>query len=170
VQRYLLRDIVPEDVRASPAIWRRMLAMRTVAAEKHDAIALSRALLCQPAGRTQEAAHNDNAGANAAPGFQLADFARAVQAAAERPEVTRFHADRAFIGSVWEHMRGHNPVGTMSLEEFKKKLVEAHRERLLHISRADLIGAMDPREVERSEARYQDATFHFVVLAAGGTR
>jgi hypothetical protein len=174
VQRHLLRELVPADTRVKPEVWRRMLAMRAIGASGHDANALTRALFFQPAkpnGRhiTQQTVRNDNDRPHSMQP-SLADFARAVQHAAAGPDVTRFHDDRAFIGSVWERMRGHNPVGDMSLEDFKAQLVAAHRQRLLRITRADLVGAMDPAEVQRSEARFQDATFHFVALDAGGVR
>jgi hypothetical protein len=176
VQRYLLREIVPENSRVNLDAWRRMLAMRALQGETHDANGLTRALLAQPLGSTvslaqtqPEPVRNDNSGTQQA-SLSLGDFARAVTEAATRPEVARFHDDRAFIGSVWDCMRGHSPVGDMSLEQFKTTLIEAHRARLLHITRADLVSAMDPAEVERSEARYQDSTFHFVQLDAGGLR
>ena len=100
----------------------------------------------------------------------LAQLARAVNAAAREPGVARFHDDRAFIGSLWEHMRGRAPVGAMALADFKQQLVAAHRAGLLRITRADLVGAMDPAEVERSEATYMGVTFHFVALDAAGSR
>lgn len=172
VQRYLLREMVPEDARVTPELWRRMLAMRALSGDGHDAQALTRALLANPAAVEPAPVRNDNAGELAAHthSASLADFACAVQAAARRPGVARFHEDRAYIASVWEQMRGESPVGDMSLADFKNKLIAAHRERLLEITRADLIAAMDAREVERSEAHYQNASFHFVTLDAGGTR
>jgi hypothetical protein len=177
VQRHLLRELVPADARVTQDTWRRMLAMRAIGASGHDAKALTTALLCRPAKQRiaapppiiQQQIGNDNQ-ATSRPQPSLADFAKAVQEAAARPEVTRFHDDRAFIGSVWERMRGRDPVGDMSLAAFKNQLVAAHRQRLLRITRADLVGAMDPAEVLRSEARYQDATFHFVALDAGALR
>lgn len=220
VQRYLLRAIVPHDVRVHPTTWRRMLAMRVVGAERPDAHALVRALFAlkpksrsgatgtQPSratgGRTPRAAKagrptratkseparttngaraakpigtreatrpvaNDNAPVTRAQPT-LADFAGAVREAARMPDVTRFHDDRAFIGSVWEQMRARGLLGSMSLDEFKARLIAAHRDGLLRITRADLVAAMDPNELERSEARYQNATFHFVALEAGGSR
>jgi hypothetical protein len=191
VQRYLLREIVPADVRVDQKIWRRMLAMRAIGAQGHDASALTRALLLEtPKAQRRSTAkkppkampsrsqatptpvarvENDNhPRAKAQP--SLADFAAAVRDAARGPSVVRFHDDRAFIASVWEQMRGRRPIGDMPLAEFKQRLVAAHQRRLLRITRADLVGAMDPSEVERSEARYQDATFHFVALDAGGLR
>jgi hypothetical protein len=185
VQRHLLRDIVPSDVRVDQKIWRRMLAMRAVGAQGHDASALTRALLfVTPTTKGKSTADQRRAGApskqparvendnspRTKPQPSLADFAAAVHEAARAPAVVRFHDDRAFIASVWEHMRGRRPIGDMPLAEFKQRLVAAHQRRLLRITRADLVAAMDHSEVERSEARYQDATFHFVALDAGGVR
>jgi hypothetical protein len=198
VQRHLLQKLVPADVRVSRTTWRRMLAMRAAGAAGHDANALTHALLAQraksepvkrapaaklthraasdakhtsiaKARKTSSSPSNDNAPRSVLQP-SLADFAAAVRAAARRPTVTRFHDDRAFIGSVWEHMLEDGQAGGMSLAEFKSRLIAAHRGGLLRITRADLVGAMDPDELERSEARYQDATFHFVALEAGGGR
>ena len=141
-----------------------MVAMRVLGADRPDVEGLLRALLGADPGLPVQ---NDN-DVKAASQATLADFARAVIDAAKGPKVARFHSNRAFIGSIWEHMRGAQPIFDMPLDEFKHKLVQAHRARLLRITRADLVAAMDPREVERSEARYQDATFHFVALDAGG--
>src|SRR5262249_22556119 len=75
VQRYLLREQVPEDVRVEQDTWRRMLAMRALGADGHDAEALTRALLvrgprraARPRADGRTRAENDNARA-------LADFA-----------------------------------------------------------------------------------------------
>jgi hypothetical protein len=183
VQRHLLRELVPADARATGSAWRRMFAMRAIHANGHTADALARALLLsdglQP-GQPQQArppqqrdkrpgVGNDNAPVRPEQP-SLTDFARAVARAAHSPQVLRFHGDRAFIGSVWEHMRASKLIGDMSLDEFKSNLVSAHRKQLLEIVRADLVGAMDPNEVRRSEARHDNATYHFVALNAGGAR
>jgi hypothetical protein len=173
VQRHLLRDLVPADARATGSAWRRMFAMKAVHARGNTADALARALWLserplQP-NRAPASVGNDNAPARGAQP-SLVDFAQAVGDAARSPEVRRFHGDRAFIGSVWEHMRASNLIGEMSLDEFKNNLVSAHRKQLIEIVRADLVGAMDPNEVRRSEARYDNATYHFVALNAGGIR
>ena len=166
VQRHLLRQLVPEDVRVDRTVWRRMLAMRAVNARGTDARALTQALLTrQPKRRPKRAANTNDPRSRAQP--SLADFAAAVREAAGMPTVARFH-DRAYIGSVWDHLRGRGPAGHLTLPEFKQLLVAAHRDGLLRITRADLVGAMDRDEVDRSEARYRDATFHFVALDAGG--
>jgi hypothetical protein len=50
----------------------------------------------------------------------------------------------------------------MDLKSFKQRLTEANHARLLDLSRADLVEAMNPDDVRQSEAAYQGATFHFV--------
>jgi hypothetical protein len=52
----------------------------------------------------------------------------------------------------------------LSLPEFKQRLIEANSQGLLHLSRADLVSAMDPQLVAESEAPHLNATFHFVLL------
>jgi len=55
----------------------------------------------------------------------------------------------------------------MSLLEFKRWLIDQHRQGRLVLARADLIAAMPYDLVRRSEAEtevaYSGATFHFVV-------
>ena len=50
----------------------------------------------------------------------------------------------------------------MEMVTFKKQLAEANNARLLDLSRADLVQAMDPNDVQQSEVHYLNATFHFV--------
>lgn len=96
----------------------------------------------------------------------LPTFARFVLRVAARPQVHKFHG-RAFIGSTWEHLPPELHEAS-DLDAFKRRLVEAHRRQLLSLSRADLVSAMDPRDVEQSETRYtpfgsvHGATFHLI--------
>jgi hypothetical protein len=92
----------------------------------------------------------------------LPSFAQHMQHVANGP-ANKFYGEKAYIGSVIEHARnaGHIP-GHVSDAEVKTKLVDAHRKGLLHLSRADLVGAMPLGEVQRSETTYQNASFHFV--------
>jgi hypothetical protein len=178
VQRHLLRDIVPADARVDASTFRRMLAVRAVGAKRGDAQALRKAALArwlegealdQDDTLVKDVAKSDNDNSKRAD-IDLRALATAVVKAARAPQVVRFHDDRAFIGSVWEHMRGKAPIGSMSLDEFKEQLVAGHRAGLLRMTRADLVGAMDVNEVERSEAKYLGATFHFVALDRAGAR
>ncbi len=84
--------------------------------------------------------------------------------AARRPDVRRFGNDKVFIGSVWEKLAADPIVGRLGLERFKEALVDAHRKNLLRLSRADLVSAMDPRDVSASETSYLNSTFHFIYL------
>jgi hypothetical protein len=177
VQRYLLRDLVSEDARVDAHTWRRLLAVKAAAARRGDAQSFRRALMTRwvcgtPAStlRTSMRHATGTANDNSRPTPDLPDLAAAVMRAAREPDVHRFHDDRAFIGSIWAHMRGRPPVGDMSLDEFKKRLVAAHATGLLHMTRADMVGAMDPTELQRSEATHMGTTFHFVALKAGGAR
>ena len=50
----------------------------------------------------------------------------------------------------------------MDFPAFKQRLAEANNARLLDLSRADLVQAMDPEDVRLSEVAYLNATFHFI--------
>lgn len=66
--------------------------------------------------------------------------------------------EKAYIYSVWQ-------VGftkDLSLAEFKKRLIVEHQAGRLELSRADLIAAMDPIQIEYSETRHLNASFHFI--------
>jgi hypothetical protein len=177
VQRHLLRGIVPRDTRGDLPTWRRLLAVRAVRARSPATQSLRAAALSRwlqgPEQREQAPTTprvTTTANDNAATGAPLGTLAAAVMQAASAPPVARFHDDRAFIGSIWEYMRGRPPIGDMSLAAFKEQLVAAHRAGLLRMTRADLVAAMDVDEVQRSEATYLGATFHFVALDAVGGR
>lgn len=89
----------------------------------------------------------------------LKNFASAVEKVAKQPGTKKFHDDRAFIGSIKE--RG---FPRSDRQTFDTKLVAAHVKGLLRLTRADLVGAMDLRDVEDSEVQYQSATFNFVAI------
>jgi hypothetical protein len=86
-------------------------------------------------------------------------FAAKVIKVALSPQCKKFLDDRAFIGSVKD-------LGfpRMDRAKFDSMLIGAHRSGQLRLTRADLVGAMDLHDVEHSEVRYQDATFHFVAI------
>lgn len=89
----------------------------------------------------------------------IENFARAVKTCARKREVQKYHEDRAFIGSIKQ-------IGfpNSSAQTFATDLVAAHRLQLIHLSRADMVAAMDPDLVKQSEIRYMDASFHFVEI------
>lgn len=96
--------------------------------------------------------------------FDLEAFANTVKAAARHCPTGRFGGYKVFISHVWEQLRNDQPFQTLGLAGFKEKLVEANRERLLTLSRADLVQLMDPADVRASETTYLTATFHFILI------
>jgi uncharacterized protein (DUF2267 family) len=97
--------------------------------------------------------------------FDLATFAATVRAlAAKSPPQDRFHDNKAFIAPLWRASQRESNFPRLDLNEFKMRLVEANSHNFLHLSRADLVQAMDPKLVAESETGYLNATFHFVLL------
>lgn len=92
-------------------------------------------------------------------GMDLKDFASKVKTAAVgitgEGRFGRFKVFTCAIKDTWG-FRG------MSEGDFATALVEAHRAGYLRLCRADLIPAMDPGMVKRSEIAYLNARFHFV--------
>lgn len=95
-----------------------------------------------------------------------------VEFAAEVRELSRHLRDgvfgdrKVFISSVWNQLRDQPRWSTLSLDEFKQRLVAAHRKGDLVLARADLVAAMDPELVAASETRTDGASFHFIVREA----
>lgn len=92
-------------------------------------------------------------------GLDLSRFAASVQRAAGGHGVARFGEHKVYISSLWRHLGG---PASLSLDAFKRRLVEANHAGLLRLARADLVAAMDASELEASETRHLNATFHFV--------
>ena len=81
--------------------------------------------------------------------------------AAAVPNEGRYDDDRVFISAAWRAARDAN--ASISLDQFKQRLVDANPEGLLRLHRADLVGAMDPTLVAESATTFMNATFHFIV-------
>jgi hypothetical protein len=97
--------------------------------------------------------------------FDLATFAATVRAlVAGSPAEDRFHDNKVFIAPLWRASQREPNFPRLSLPEFKQKLVEANSRSLLHLSRADMVQAMDPHLIAESETEHLNATFHFVLL------
>lgn len=73
---------------------------------------------------------------------------------------------KVFISSVWNQLRDQPRWSALTLDEFKQRLVAAHRKGDLVLARADLVAAMDPELVAASETRTDGASFHFIVREA----
>jgi hypothetical protein len=84
-----------------------------------------------------------------------------IDAARRCPAAGRFGDNKVFISHVWRQMNG-LPGGPLELGEFKQRLLEANRDGLLQLSRADLVEAMNPVDVRESSTVYDNATFQFI--------
>ncbi len=92
----------------------------------------------------------------------LGHFVRRVQQAADSPQARHFGPEKVFIGSVWQALASEPDMARLGEEGFKRLLVEAHRSGSLVLARADLVAAMDPRDVRSSETKHHNATYHFI--------
>lgn len=75
----------------------------------------------------------------------------------------RHGPDKVFVSALWHRISHDARLLDYTLDRFKHWLVTANRDRLLDLARADLVGAMDPRQVAESEIEDLGATFHFVL-------
>jgi hypothetical protein len=96
------------------------------------------------------------------PPLDPAALAERVKAAARACPTGRFGDHKVFIAHVWDRLRDEPDLAGMDLDGFKRALAEANNLRLLDLARADLVQAMDPEDVRRSEIQYLNATFHFI--------
>jgi hypothetical protein len=77
--------------------------------------------------------------------------------ASMRPAIGRH---RVFVSALWETMR----IRRCSLDDFKARLVAAHRAQLLSLARADLVAAMPAAVVTASQIEPdRGVQFHFVI-------
>ena len=94
--------------------------------------------------------------------FDLDAFARRVIAAARSSPTGRFGDDKVFVEHVFRILRVDPTFAAMGLDGFKQRLAEANNARRLDLSRADMVEAMDPSDVELSKVSYLGAEFHFI--------
>ncbi|MEX2560747.1 MAG: hypothetical protein WD403_12575, partial [Pirellulales bacterium] len=73
---------------------------------------------------------------------------------------TGWFGDKVFIWHVWEQWRRRSPDTDINV--FKERLVQAHQQGLLRLSRADLVDGLNPDDLAASETRYLTATFHYI--------
>ncbi len=99
--------------------------------------------------------------AEPAPPMELAEFARRVRDAARRCGSGRYGGDKVFVAHVWRALDD-PAIRNGGIDGFKGRLAEANNARLLSLSRADLVQAMDPEDVRISEVPYMNTCFHFV--------
>lgn len=171
VRAHFLRSYIEIDA-APPDRMIRQLAAKLVGAPRADLKALYLALIRawlighEPGARLAEGGEADPAGHEPE---SLEVVARepslidAVRSAARDARDGVFGDRKVFISSVWHALRAMPPWSQLDLDEFKARLVSAHRQRELELARADLVAAMDPTLVAASETRTDGATFHFIV-------
>jgi hypothetical protein len=90
-------------------------------------------------------------------------FADDVQAVARTMRDGVFGDRKVYISSVWDQLRRAPAWSAISLDDFKTRLLSAHRAGDLVLSRADLVAAMNPSMLAASETIADGATFHFIV-------
>jgi hypothetical protein len=110
----------------------------------------------------QQPANGQHGQVAAAAPFDLARFAERVRELARTSPTGRFGENKVFLSHIWERFHEQPGGNGMSRAEFERHLVEANRQDLLALSRADLVSAMDPADVEASEIRLPHSTFQFV--------
>lgn len=96
------------------------------------------------------------------PPFDLHHFAERVVVAARACPTGRYGESKVFIVHVWRLLRDDPEFRGMDFPTFKERLAEANNARLLDLSQADLVQAMDPEDVHLSEVSYLNARFHFI--------
>lgn len=75
----------------------------------------------------------------------------------------RYGKENVFVSALWRQLARDRRLPDLSLDHFKRWLVDANRDQLLALGRADLVDDMDARLVEDSEIEDLGATFHFVI-------
>jgi hypothetical protein len=140
---------------------RKLIAAKAVRAKRTDPNELRRALVVSSMTR--------NEGANAppqpvAPTADLETFAQQVLDIVRNEKEKRYGPDKVFICHVYDTYRGKYAASDIDYDDFKKLLIEANRQRLLDLARADIASSWHPEEVVRSATKHLEQTFHFVAL------
>lgn len=76
--------------------------------------------------------------------------------------------EKIYVSAIWRTIERDRKAGDLSLDHFKNWLVRANRDGWLVLARADLIGAMDAKQINESEINDRGATFHFVLDPRNG--
>jgi hypothetical protein len=94
--------------------------------------------------------------------LDLNSFASRVVEAARLSSTGRFGDNKVFVVHIWNVVKHDPEFASLDFDAFKQRLAEANNARLLDLSRADMVEAMDRDDVRLSEIPYFGATFHFV--------
>jgi hypothetical protein len=92
------------------------------------------------------------------------ELAKLVLDAAASETAGRFGDRKIFVSGLHRRLTGAGePLASMTLDEFKRRLVRLNEQRLLTLARADYASAMDPDEVRASHIHDLNRDFHFVL-------
>lgn len=92
------------------------------------------------------------------------EFADAVRAAAAQEQDGRFGDRKVFISALHRRLAtADDRFRTLTLADFKTRLLEANVQRQLTLARADYVAAMDPDTVAASHIHDLGSDFHFVL-------
>jgi hypothetical protein len=173
----LLGSILDRDLRMTPTQLVTQLAAAAVGSRASDPAGLRRAILSrwfegksaaksQPATTSQPAAAGQPAPAGQA-SDDLESFAERILQLARHCKPGPVGDDLIFIADVWRALpQAERP----ELSIFKSRLLRAMQRELLSLVRADLVAAMDLRQVEESETHHLGAQFHFIRLTPEAAR
>jgi hypothetical protein len=172
VRAHFLRSYIEIDA-GKPERMLRQLAAKLIGAPRVERKALCVALIqawltgrepgAQPAEDPTSDAGREPAQRLEVREVQAPSLIDAVRSAARAARDGVFGDRKVFISSVWHVLRSTPAWAKLDLDEFKARLVSAHRHRELELARADLVAVMDPALVAASETRTDGATFHFIV-------
>ena len=103
---------------------------------------------------------------DSAPLVALSDeaFAEITLKSAKATQDGRLGDSKVFISRVWATLQQQHPDLTLTLEDFKQRLITANQQRRLDLSRADMAYALDANDVSTSETNHLNSTFHFIRL------
>ncbi len=96
--------------------------------------------------------------------FSLEAFAVKVKEAAKNSKTGWFGNNKVFISHVWQQLKIEGNDFGLTEEQYKSYLIEASKEGLIRLARADLPDAADPNDVQTSEISYLTGVFHFIFL------
>lgn len=159
----LLSDLLESPPEAEAEVLLGRLAAQIIGASRPDAQALRLALIRRSLDTAVTA--NTAASPKETPAPEtLEGFATVVREAAQTTVEGRFGDSKVLLHQVWRTLErtGSRPVP--DLDAFKRRLVEAHQEGLLVLTRADVTGALDPNDLAQSLIRHHNAEWHFLRL------
>lgn len=161
-KKLLARELGLPERRSAKELWNIEIAKLSDAPKADASVVLDALVRRWLRAETSAPAHDVEARDTPPPAEALGRFVRRVQQAADSPEARHFGPEKVFIGSVWQALAAEPDMARLGENGFKRLLVEAHRQGSLVLAPADLVAAMDPRDVRASETKHHNATYHFI--------